>query len=153
MEKNVGGDNLLSLDTFIPYRINVLATKISESLAVEYRRDFGISIAEWRVLAILGQYSPLAAKQLASEVNLGKVRLSRTTTKLYEDGLIMRSISAGDRRKTFFRLSTKGKRLYEKIVPLAIKWQDSLMESFSDKDTEQLVKMIDLLEARLEGKS
>ena len=45
-----------ALETFLPYRLSLLSNTVSEGIATRYRTDHGLSMTEWRVLAILGRY-------------------------------------------------------------------------------------------------
>ena len=43
----------LHLDRFVPYRLSVLTNIVRMSIAHAYERDFGLTIPEWRVIAVL----------------------------------------------------------------------------------------------------
>ena len=42
----------LHLDKFLPYRLSVLTNIVSQSIAEAYEREFGLSIPQWRVIAV-----------------------------------------------------------------------------------------------------
>ena len=46
-------DGRLVLEDFVPYRLSVLTNRVSHAIAREYGARFGLSIAEWRVMAVL----------------------------------------------------------------------------------------------------
>ena len=46
---------MLNLEEFLPYRLSVLSNTISGTLAEAYSSQHGLTIPEWRVLAILGR--------------------------------------------------------------------------------------------------
>jgi hypothetical protein len=54
----------LDLDRFLPYRLNVLASRVSADLARVYEHRFGISIPEWRVLAHLAQNGQISVREI-----------------------------------------------------------------------------------------
>ena len=55
MKKNPVSENVqLRLEHFLPYRLSILTNKISASIADTYRGKFGLSITEWRIMAVLG---------------------------------------------------------------------------------------------------
>ena len=60
------GEAHIELERFLPYRLNVVAEGVSRALSKLYEERHGISIAEWRVIATLGQYHRMAAKDIGA---------------------------------------------------------------------------------------
>lgn len=142
------GQAELRLEEFLPYRLTILASRVSTSLADIYKQRFGILISEWRVLANLGQFAPLSAAELAQYSSMDKVQISRTVSKMVRSGLITRQTDPGDNRAVILRLSDRGQELLEQIVPLALAWEAELL---SDLD-EQEITLLDNLLNRLRSK-
>ena len=46
----------LKLEEFLPYRLNVVASLVSQALSRIYVDRYGIDVPEWRILVTLGQY-------------------------------------------------------------------------------------------------
>lgn len=128
----------LDLDSFLPYRLSVLSNRISQSIARLYAERFGISITEWRVIAVLGRYSGLSANQVAERTAMDKVAVSRTLARLVERGLIVRSTDDDDRRRSVLVLSASGKRIHTQIAPLALEMEHKLLAGF-DKEERRLL--------------
>ena len=54
---------MLDLEHFLPYRLSVLSNRISQDIAAPVRATrFGLTITEWRVMAVLGRYPDLSAQ-------------------------------------------------------------------------------------------
>ena len=51
------GNTTLELDLgdFLPYRLSVLSNTVSTAIAGAYARRFGLTIAQWRVVAVLAR--------------------------------------------------------------------------------------------------
>lgn len=128
----------LDLDSFLPYRLSVLSNRISQSIARLYAERFGISITEWRVIAVLGRYSGLSANQVAERTAMDKVAVSRTLARLVERGLIARNTDDDDRRRSVLALSARGKRIHTQIAPLALEMEHKLLAGF-DKEERRLL--------------
>ena len=64
----------LDLDRFVPYRLSVLTNRMSDAIARHYSRRFGLTIPEWRVMAVLGQTPGLSARDVAARTAMDKVR-------------------------------------------------------------------------------
>lgn len=139
---------IVQLDTFVPYRVAVLGSSVSKSVADLYSDRFSISITEWRTIAVLGSYQPLSANEICDRTNLDKVQVSRAVTRLVNAGLLLRRTDKSDRRKAELRLSTRGMRIYQRIVPLALAWEERLLSVLDEAEKESLNKLLDKLEAQ-----
>lgn len=132
----------LRLEAFLPYRLSVLTNKISASLAAIYHERFGISIPEWRVLANLGRFGPMSAIEVAARGSMDKVRVSRTIAKMRERGLVTRRTDPADNRASILTLSADGKRMFNRIAPMALAWEAEFLAPF---DADELAKLDDLI--------
>ena len=72
---------VLDLDQFLPYRLTVLAARVSKRVAAEYSERFGISIPEWRVIAHLARYRKVSVREIHDCVNMDKSRVSRAAAE------------------------------------------------------------------------
>ena len=72
----VPADDVLVLEEFLPYRLAVLATIVSQGFARLYSEQFGISIPEWRVIAMLGQHGTLTSKEIGERTHMHKTMVS-----------------------------------------------------------------------------
>jgi len=54
------------LEDFLPYRLSVAANRVSRRFAGRYGAAFGLSIPEWRVMAVLGRFGRLPAREIAA---------------------------------------------------------------------------------------
>jgi DNA-binding MarR family transcriptional regulator len=102
-------DDKLKLERFLPYRLVVAATLASRALARIYSRHFGIGIPEWRVIAMLGQFDRLTARDVGELSHMHKTKVSRAVTELVERGLLERTPNRDDRREAFLTLSAPGR--------------------------------------------
>ena len=64
--------DILVLEAFLPYRLNFLATRTGAALADIYTRSHGITPPEWRVLATIGQFGRITARDIAAHSNMHK---------------------------------------------------------------------------------
>lgn len=139
----------LSLQAFLPYRCTNVAERISMSLSRIYVQEFGVSIPEWRTLATLAEYGELQAKQVGERTNMDKVRVSRAVTALLERKLLLRRPCREDNRASLLSLSARGRRLYQRIVPQALAWEQSLLQPLSAGERRALFSLLDKLDGRL----
>lgn len=103
----------------LSYRIHRLANALSRGAALRYRQEFGVSLMEWRILALLGGFAPLTLRDLARESGLDKAQASRAVKALVERGLVERESGATDAREVALRLSPEGKRVEQGLMQAA----------------------------------
>ena len=146
-------DDELILEEFLPYRLSVLSHTISTNIARVYEKRFGVSIPEWRVIAILGRFPGLSAVEVADRTLMDKVAVSRAVTKLIKNGRIDRQFADADRRRSILNLSEEGREVHNEIAPLALQFERELLQDISEEDYETYNSILDRLlsKARLLG--
>ena len=137
----------LKLERFLPYRLSILSNKVSGIIAETYKDKFALSITEWRIMAVLGEFSDISADEISSKTQLEKSILSRAISKLLKRNLIERSIAADDRRRSEIRLSATGMMVYREIVPLSYQYEEALLKCLSESEQRQISDLIDRLYA------
>lgn len=135
----------LQLKHFLPYRLNILSKRISDTLSKVYTQEFGISIPEWRVLVWLKNQPNLSAKEI-STYYMDKTQVSRVTHQLEKRQLIQRQIDKNDCRSFQLSLTTAGKDLIDRIIPGAIAWEDELIQTLTASEFRNLMIIIEKLE-------
>ncbi len=140
---------LLDLDRFLPYRLAVLAARVSRRLAREYADEFGIDIAEWRIIAHLAGGEVVSVRDIHARVNLEKPRVSRAVERLALRGLVDKTASAADGRLVELRLTGPGRALYEKIVPRALSLEARLLDVLTHREREILDRALSKLDGRI----
>lgn len=124
-------DPTFDLSAYLPYRMTIAAEKLSNSLAQRYRTQFGISIAEWRVLVHLLDSGEVSVRDLEQRVSLEKSKASRAASRLETEGYITKGRNTQDRRLIKLALTDKGRALMADLVPIALAFQVRLDEVIS----------------------
>jgi DNA-binding MarR family transcriptional regulator len=104
----------------ISYRIHRLANALSRGAALRYRQEFGVSLMEWRIVALLGDFAPMTLTGLARQGGLDKGLASRAVAGLVARGLVLRVAGRDDARAVALRLSANGRRLHEGLMRAAL---------------------------------
>lgn len=138
----------LHLDRFVPYRLSVLTNIVSMSIAAAYEREFGLSIPQWRVLAVLARYPNLSAIEVAERTAMDKVAVSRAVQGLLASRRLVRAYDKGDRRRSILRLSSAGQAVYTRVAPLALSYEKKLLDALSPSDQRALDRLIGRLVER-----
>ena len=141
----MAGHALLELETFLPYRLSVLSNTLSQAIARVYEKRFGLSVTEWRTMAVLGHCADLSAREVAERTAMDKVAISRALARLLDKKLIERGTAANDRRRSMLRLSAEGWKIYDQVAPLALEHEQRLLAHLSTDEREWLARILDTL--------
>ena len=135
------------LETFIPYQLAVLSERVSQEFSTLYKPKFGISVAEWRVIAHLSQSDRVSVREIHTRVAMDKSKVSRAASRLEAGGYITKSANTADGRLVTLALTAKGRAMMAELTPLAAEYEDSVMaelghsaEAFRDMLTRLLSK-------------
>ena len=136
----------LDLEHFLPYRLSVLSNRISGAIAREYSERLSLSVTEWRVMAVLGRYPGLSAREVAERTAMDKVAVSRAVASLLSAGRLEREFDDEDRRRSVLRLSKAGHAVYDQVVPLALGFERHVLEGMPEAERALLFRLLDRLD-------
>ncbi|MBB4304031.1 DNA-binding MarR family transcriptional regulator [Rhodobium orientis] len=131
-------DDGLRLESFLPYRLNVAAETVSLALSRLYAERYGIGIPEWRVIATLGQYDTMTAKDVGLHSQMHKTKVSRAVASLLRKGFVEKRANPLDKRAAFLSLTAKGETTYAALVPLARAFSERLAAELDGTDIAAL---------------
>lgn len=140
----------LDLDRFMPYRLSVLSNRVSTAIANEYSERFGLTIPEWRVMAVLGGTPGLSARAVAERTAMDKVAVSRAVARLIRAKRVERKADGRDGRVTRLDLTARGRAIYDEIVPLALHLEELFLTVLSPSERRTLDALIGKLMLRAE---
>jgi DNA-binding MarR family transcriptional regulator len=123
----------LKLENFLPHRLNVLSSLVSQALTQVYGKH-GIGIPEWRVLVSLGQFGVMTGKAIGERTHMHKTKVSRAVAQLEQRRFIARRANRADLREAFLSLTPAGRAVYEELAPRALDFTQKLSEVVSASD-------------------
>jgi DNA-binding MarR family transcriptional regulator len=104
----------------LSYRVHVVANLLSRGAELRYRREFGVSLWEWRTIALLGAADePLSLGHLAHSAGIDKSQMSRVVSGLAKRRVVLREAAPGDGRGVRLTLTRTGQRLYAGLIRAA----------------------------------
>ena len=142
-----GAKRKLILDEFAPYRIVALGHAISGRLARAYR-DENITIPEWRVLAVIGEASEVAARDVVKRTPMDKMTVSRAVASLEQKGFVGRAPDKKDRRVSMLSLSPEGRSVFDRVAALALDFEESLLSTLEPDEAAAFRLALEKLEAQ-----
>ncbi|MDJ0947964.1 MAG: MarR family winged helix-turn-helix transcriptional regulator [Alphaproteobacteria bacterium] len=131
------------LESFFPYLVRVYYRSVSESVTSIYATLFGLSVSEWRAMAVLGTDQAMSASELVARSSMDKVNVSRAVQGLRKGGLLKRDIDGDDRRRSVLRLTEKGRETLRTLVPLVRKLEEELLEGLSSDERDTLIRLME----------
>ena len=143
----------LVLDDYLPYRLSVASNAVSKLIARAYEDRFGLSIPQWRLMAVLAE-QPLTQQAIVARTAMDKVTVSRAARGLTTRHLVSRTAHADDGRSHHLTLTLEGRRLHAEIAPLALAYEAALLSGLAPADVALMKRLLSRLEAaaaRLSG--
>ncbi len=124
----------LKLEEFLPYRLNVAASLVSQALSRIYAERYGIGVPEWRVLVTLGQFGVMTGKAIGAHSHMHKTKVSRAVAILEMRKLLARRANRSDLRESFLALTPAGRAMYDDLAPIALDFARRLVEVIDPAD-------------------
>jgi DNA-binding MarR family transcriptional regulator len=119
----------LKLEEFLPYRLNLVASLVSQALSRIYVDRYGIGVPEWRILVTLGEFDAMTAKTIGAHSHMHKTKVSRAVGDLERRKLIVRRPNHADRREAFLSLTPAGRAIYRELAPGALDFARGLLKA------------------------
>ena len=129
----------LELEQFLPYRLNRLADAVSREFSAIYRKRYGLTRPEWRLLATLGQYETMTATEIGRHSSMHKTKVSRAVAALEKRRWLVREASEADRRVERLRLTKAGEEVYRDMVPVAKAFERDMLDKISEEQAVALM--------------
>jgi DNA-binding MarR family transcriptional regulator len=140
------GDNApLKLEQFLPYRLNVVASLVSQALSRIYAERYGIGVPEWRVLVTLGQFGMMTGKAIGAHSHMHKTKVSRAVALLETRKLVTRRANRADLREAFLALTPAGRAMYDDLAPIALDFANRLSDAINPADRPAFERSVDRL--------
>lgn len=136
---------LLVLEDFLPYRLSILSNRVSRAIAARYADTFGLTIPEWRIIAVLGRRPGLTAKEVAEATEMDKVAVSRAVAKLVESKRVAARADRDDARRQILSLTAQGESVHARIAPIALASEQRLLAALDTRERTQLDALLDRL--------
>lgn len=136
------------LEDFIPYKLSVVANRVSQSIGKLFETRFNLQIPEWRILMTLYAYGDLVFNEVVERTSMDKARVSRAQRRLVDLGMIASVDDPSDGRKLILSLTEKGEKMCAEILPEAAAREAWFLKALDDHEHKQLDLILDKLMKR-----
>ncbi|MGH8765610.1 MAG: MarR family winged helix-turn-helix transcriptional regulator [Burkholderiales bacterium] len=134
---------MLTIRELLSYRLHRVANLLSRGAEMRYRREFGVSLWEWRTVALLGGAAEAQSlNDLARAAGMDKSQMSRVVAGLTKKKIVVRETDANDARGIKLSLTTLGKTLYQKLIRAAAERNDAFIGCLNARERESLETII-----------
>ena len=130
------------LEQFLPYLLNQAAEATSRGFQAIYRERYGMSRTQWRIMANLGKFGSMTARDICTISHIEKSKVSRSVTALEAAGMLIRTPSAEDRRAEQLALSDKGAATFRELGKQALAYDDALRRELGEAAASDLGRML-----------
>ena len=141
------GEPGLRLDGYLPYRLSVASNAVSGLIARAYQDRFGLTIPQWRLIAVLAEEGGVTQGQIVTRTFMDKVTVSRAAQGLVKRRLIGRAQNKADGRSHVLALTAEGRGLHAEIAPLALAYEAALISGLAPEEVTLLKRLLSRLQA------
>ena len=130
---------MATIRELLSYRLHRVANLLSRGAEMRYRREFGVSLWEWRTIALLGgAEAAQSLSDLSRAAGVDKAQMSRVVSGLTRRRIVSRETDANDARSIRLALTAPGKRLYRKLISAAAERNSAFLGCLSARERECL---------------
>jgi DNA-binding MarR family transcriptional regulator len=138
------------LDSYLPYLLNRAGQRIAASFGEEVR-PLGATLQMWRVLAALRERDGRRMGDLSDTTSIEVSTLTRLVDSMETKGLVARRRDGDDARVVLLHAAPAGRRLTQRILPIAERYETVALAGFDAAEAEVLKAALRRLYANMDG--
>jgi len=138
------------LDSYLPYLLNRAGARIATAFNEEMR-PLGATLQVWRVLAALRERDGRRMGDLSDTISIEVSTLTRLVDNMEQKGLVSRRRDAADARVILLHVAPAGRRLTQRILPIAERYEAVALAGFTTDETEVLKAALRRLYDNMDG--
>ena len=125
------------LDSYLPYLLNRAGVRIATAFSEEVR-PLGATLQMWRVLAALREHDGRRMGDLSETTSIEVSTLTRLVDTMEKKGLVARRRDADDARGVALHVMPAGRRLTQRITPIAERYERVALAGFTAVENDTL---------------
>lgn len=129
-------------DDHLPHRLQLLARMIDRESARQLAEWSGLTLAEWRVLAFVGNSDRASAAEIGAAFDVDRAEVSRAVARLAEVGLLRREADPANRKRMLLALTDAGRGLYERTRKQRVDYFRSILAPLSRAERDVFEDML-----------
>ena len=137
----------LPLERRFGYRFHMISRRLGQHMLVHVGREYGLNLAEYRIMTVLANRKSPSVKDIAAHTNLDKAHVTRALAGLVDRGIADQRVDASDRRLREVTLTASGWTMIKALDRFVIDRQRRLEQRLSKSDLDVLWRAMSVLEA------
>lgn len=133
------------LRDLVSFQLRQLSNLYSKNTASVYQRKFGLTMNEWRLIALINTAGSLSLNRLAAQAQFDKGLTSRIVLKLTERSLVQRAQDPSDARGVALSLTDQGQQLVAEVFPEAVELNRQLQSVLTRNERDVLLQVLEKL--------
>jgi DNA-binding MarR family transcriptional regulator len=125
------------LKDYLPYLLNRAGARIATAFSEEVR-PLGATLQTWRVLAALRERDGRRMGDLSEITSIEVSTLTRLVDGMEKKGLAARRRDTSDARVVNLFVTASGRRMTQKILPIAQRYEKVILQGFSEAEAALL---------------
>lgn len=135
--------------------LNIYFTTASlKKRADAFFKTLGLTDVQFNVMMLLnyqGGDDGLSQVQLSDMMLVNRANVTTLIDRMEKTALVARTSLSGDRRTNIIKMTSKGKKLFEKALPLYEKIIKKAMTGFSQLELNKLISVLEKVRANVNG--
>ena len=131
--------DIRALFSFTLQRLASLSTRIATRSVYE---PYGLSIPEWRVLAVLGFLGEASVLMVAKHAAVLRTQLPRVTPQLEKRGLVQRKSNPEDGRSALLSLTETGRATVDEILRRSRARNEAMLSDLDPEERRELMRLV-----------
>jgi len=143
-------DSPATVEDLLNYRLARLLSSSGAMIIRLCEGKYGITRREWRLIAMLAACGPMSPSALADRAHIDRARASRNIAELVSKRLVVRAVSAADRRRATVALTASGKALHDELFPVSAKINGLVLSALTPAERRAFDAALTLLTGKAE---
>lgn len=135
----------LPLERRFGYRFHMISRALGQHMLTHVSREYGLNIAEYRVMTVLANRQSPSIKDIAAHTDLDKAHVTRALASLGRRGFASQKIDPRDRRLREVRLTPAGSAVIDELEDYVVARQKRLERKLTRAELDTLWKAMALL--------
>jgi DNA-binding MarR family transcriptional regulator len=133
----------------LPQRLLVLAKMIERVTSRQLQAEFGLSLAQWRVLAFICISGPATASFIGEAAEVDQAEISRAVKTLAERTLVSRDFQPGSRKTMVIAPTEQGRQLFEQVRARRRAYFSRITDGLDPLEKAEFDRMLTILGERV----
>lgn len=142
----------LTIDAFLTTLMSQVGNALRRTITVPYADTAGLTVSEWRLLALVAHAGELPFSALVVQSTSDKALVSRALRLLEERGLVaLLAQGSTPRKKILCSITPAGRQLHDEVMPVARQHQAAALLALTQEEREVMYRALLKLRGYCQG--